>query len=77
MEKDGDSTYRNLRFLFIKSVLSSLGDGMVAPFMSIYPIFLGASPSDMGLINPRQISRSRSSKPSGVGLAILSVGGCQ
>jgi MFS family permease len=50
MEKDVDSTYRNLRFLFIKSVLSSLGDGMVAPFMSIYPILLGASPSDMGLI---------------------------
>ncbi|MEM2739270.1 MAG: MFS transporter [Candidatus Bathyarchaeia archaeon] len=50
MEKDRNHTNRNLRFLFVKSVLSSLGDGIVAPFISVYPILLGASPSDMGLI---------------------------
>lgn len=50
MEESGDDRYRNIRFLFMKSILSSLGDGMVAPFISVYPILLGANPSDMGLI---------------------------
>ncbi|MCX8162173.1 MAG: MFS transporter [Candidatus Bathyarchaeota archaeon] len=50
VEEDRNYTHRNLRLLFVKSVLSSLGDGMVAPFISVYPILLGASPSDMGLI---------------------------
>lgn len=48
--EDRDRTHRNLRILFVKSVLSSLGDGMVAPFITVYPILLGANPSDMGLI---------------------------
>lgn len=38
----------DLKPLYTRSVVNSLGQGMVNPFMSAYAIQLGASPSDMG-----------------------------
>ncbi|MDH5459413.1 MAG: MFS transporter [Candidatus Bathyarchaeota archaeon] len=43
-----DSTEVNLRPLYVRSVVNSLGMGMVNPFMSAYAVELGASSSEMG-----------------------------
>lgn len=38
----------NLKPLFVRSVVNSLGLGMVNPFLGIYAVELGASSSEMG-----------------------------
>jgi MFS family permease len=38
----------SLNPLYIRSVVNSLGSGMVSPFMGAYAVKLGASPSEMG-----------------------------
>jgi len=43
-----DKKEANLNPLYIRSVVNSLGTGMVNPFMGAYAVKLGASPSDMG-----------------------------
>jgi len=43
-----DKTEANLNPLYIRSVVNSLGTGMVNPFMGAYAVKLGASLSDMG-----------------------------
>jgi len=43
-----DKKEASLTPLYVRSVVNSLGTGMVSPFMSAYAVELGASPSDMG-----------------------------
>lgn len=43
-----DSTEVNLRPLYVRSVVNSLGVGTVNPFLGAYAVKLGASPSEMG-----------------------------
>lgn len=38
----------DLKPLYIRSVVNSLGTGMINPFMGVYTVQLGASPSEMG-----------------------------
>ncbi|MEM3609187.1 MAG: MFS transporter, partial [Candidatus Bathyarchaeia archaeon] len=38
----------NLKYLYTRSVVNSLGSGMVNPFMGAYAVELGASSSEMG-----------------------------
>lgn len=45
---DQDRTEPSLKPLYARSIVNSLGSGMVNPFMSTYAIKLGATPSDMG-----------------------------
>jgi len=42
------SPNNNLKPLYVRSVVSSFGGGMVNPFLSAYAVKLGASPSEMG-----------------------------
>lgn len=51
MEKETvqeDKKEETLRPLYVRSVVNSLGAGMVGPFMGAYAVELGASSSDMG-----------------------------
>jgi MFS family permease len=43
-----DKSEVNLNPLYVRSVVNSLGVGMVNPFMGAYAVKLGASPSEMG-----------------------------
>lgn len=38
----------NLKPLYVRSVVNSLGSGAVSPFLGVYAVKLGATPSDMG-----------------------------
>ena len=43
-----DKTEVDLNPLYVRSIVNSLGSGMVSPFMGAYAVKLGASPSEMG-----------------------------
>lgn len=47
-ERTEDKTEQSLKPLYARSVVNSLGGGMVNPFMSVYAVKLGASTSLMG-----------------------------
>jgi len=42
------SNNNNLKPLYVRSVVNSFGSGTVNPFLSVYAVKLGASPSEMG-----------------------------
>jgi len=47
--EERDRNPRDLKPLYVRSIVNSLGSGTVSPFLSVYAVKLGASASEMGV----------------------------